>query len=74
MLALLANRGVEAEESRRLLLEYLRDPDDNTREWAVNSLAMLGTEDVIEGIWPRRFACDTRTRRLWTRSKRHDDP
>ena len=50
VLALLANRGVEAIEARRILLEFLRDPDDNTREWAVNSLAMLGTEDVIEAM------------------------
>ena len=49
-LALLANRGIEAGESRRILLQYLRDPDDKAREWAVNSLAMLGTEDVIEAL------------------------
>ena len=48
VLALLANRGVETIEARRILVEFLRDPDDNTREWTVNSLAMLGSDEVIE--------------------------
>jgi len=50
ILGLLANRGVEAESSKRLLLEYMRDPKEETRQWAVDSLAMVGTDDIIEPL------------------------
>ena len=50
VIGLLANRGVEMEESRRLLLRFLQDPDEDTRKWAVNALAMLGTDDTIEPL------------------------
>ncbi|HLX45139.1 MAG TPA: HEAT repeat domain-containing protein [Bryobacteraceae bacterium] len=50
MLSLLANRGVETESSKRLLLEFIHDPNVETRQWAVNSLSMVGTDDVIEPL------------------------
>jgi HEAT repeat protein len=50
ILALLANRGIEMESTKRLLLEYIRDPNIETRKWAVDSLSMLGTDDIIEPL------------------------
>jgi hypothetical protein len=50
VVGLLANRGVEPEESRRLLLEFLHDPNEDTRQWAVNALSMLGTDDIIDPL------------------------
>jgi hypothetical protein len=50
ILALLANRGVETDDIRRLLLEFIHDPTDETRQWAVDSLSMLGTDDIIDPL------------------------
>jgi hypothetical protein len=50
VLALLANRGVETDDIRRLLLEFIHDPTEETRQWAVDSLAMLGTDDIIDPL------------------------
>ena len=50
VLSLLANRGVGAESTKRLLLEFIQDPNQETRQGAVNALTMLGTEDVIEPL------------------------
>ena len=49
-LGLLANRGVAVENTRRFLLEFIKDPNEDTRRWAVNSLAMLGTDDIVEPL------------------------
>ena len=50
VLGLLANRGIETGQIRWFLLEYLHDPDVETRKWAVNSLSMLGTDDIIDPL------------------------
>lgn len=50
VVGLLANRGVETEESRRLLLEFLHDPDEDARQWAVNAISMLGSDDIIDPL------------------------
>jgi len=50
ILGLLGNRGIETETIRRTLIDYLHDNDETTRTWAVNSLAMLGTDDTIEPL------------------------
>lgn len=47
VLGLLANRGVEPERIFRTLERYLDDPDEGTRKWAVDSLAMLGNDETI---------------------------
>jgi hypothetical protein len=81
MLAMLANRGVEVENTRRTLLEFIHDPDEQTRQWAVESLAMLGTDDVIEpllevfGLDPspavrERAACGLAESGMMTREQR----
>lgn len=49
-LGLLGNRGIEPETARRVLVDYLRDPAQVNRTWAVNGLGMLGTDDVIEPL------------------------
>jgi hypothetical protein len=50
VLGLLANRGVETENTRRVLLEFMHDPVEETRQWAVESLAMVGTDDIIDPL------------------------
>jgi len=62
VIGLLANRGVETEEGMRILLQYVHDPDEDTRLWAVNSLAVVGSEDIIDPCskcWAaiRRWPC-----------------
>ena len=47
---LLASRGIETDQIRWLLLEFLHHPDVETRKWAVNSLSMLGTDDIIDPL------------------------
>ena len=49
-LGLLGNRGVETDAARQALVDYLHDPDDVTRRWAVEGLGMLGSDDVIEPL------------------------
>jgi hypothetical protein len=47
-LGMLANRGVESERIHSLLVNYLHDPDQQTRFWAVEGLAHLGTDETIK--------------------------
>ena len=47
VLGLLGNRGVEPTLVQETLEEFLRDPDVNTRRWAVNGLGMLASDSVI---------------------------
>lgn len=46
-LGMLANRGVETDRVREVLLSYLHDPSEQVRYWAVGGLAFVGNEDVI---------------------------
>lgn len=50
VLGLLGNRGVETARARQAILGFIEDPDPEIRKWAVNSLAMLGTDDSIEPL------------------------
>ena len=50
IVGLLANRGIETDQVRWLLLEFIHDPEQQTREWAVNALSMLGTDDIIDPL------------------------
>src|SRR5579863_414924 len=49
-LGLLANRGVETEHGVGVLVEHLSDPDVDTRRWAVESLALAGSDLSIEPL------------------------
>jgi HEAT repeats len=46
-LALVGNRGVEAERTLQVLLASLHDANENIRYWTVEGLAYLGTDGVI---------------------------
>jgi hypothetical protein len=47
-LGMLANRGVEKERIHLLLVNYSHDPEQQTRFWAVEGLAHLGTDETIK--------------------------
>jgi hypothetical protein len=47
-LGMLANRGVESERIHSLLVTYIHDPEQQTRFWAVEGLAHLGTDETIK--------------------------
>ncbi len=49
-LGALGNRGVEPATVLTTLLHYSRDPNQQTRFWAVEGLAMLGTEESINPL------------------------
>jgi HEAT repeat protein len=49
-LGLLGNRGVEADRIFPVLLRYTRDSDPSIRHWAVEGLAYLGTDAIIEPL------------------------
>jgi hypothetical protein len=47
-LGMLASRGVEPERIHELLVKYMHDPNDQTRYWAVEGDAHLGTDETIK--------------------------
>jgi hypothetical protein len=47
VLGMLANRGVETERIHQLLRDWIHDSDEQTRFWAVEGLAHIGTDDTI---------------------------
>jgi len=49
-LGALGNRGVEPATVLSTLLRYSRDPNQQTRFWAVEGLAMLGTAESIDAL------------------------
>jgi hypothetical protein len=50
MLGALGNRGVEPERVFRTLFDYLKDPSEETRHWAVEGMALLGSENTIRPL------------------------
>jgi len=46
-LGLLGNRGVEPERAGQILMDSVRDSNENVRYWAVEGLAYLGTDGVV---------------------------
>jgi len=46
-LGLLGNRGVDTDRTTQILVSHLKDPDPESRHWAVESLALLGTDQTI---------------------------
>jgi HEAT repeat protein len=47
---LLGNRGVQGERALEILISAIHDPNENIRYWAVEGLAFLGTDAVIEPL------------------------
>jgi hypothetical protein len=46
-LGAMANRGVESERVVQVLTEHLKDSDEDSRRWAVEALALVGTSPTI---------------------------
>ena len=49
-IGLLGNRGVQPERAFTIIRSGINDPNENIRYWAVESLAFLGTDEVIEPL------------------------
>lgn len=49
-IALLGNRGVEPRRAFEIVMSSIHDPNENIRYWAVEGLAYLGTNEVIEPL------------------------
>jgi HEAT repeat protein len=49
-IALLGNRGIAPHRAYELLMQAVADPNENIRYWAVEGLAYLGTDQVIEPL------------------------
>ncbi len=49
-LGLLANRGVETERAVQVLTAHLKDRDEDSRRWAVEGLALVGSTATIEPL------------------------
>ena len=49
-IALVGNRGIEPERAFEIIRASIHDPNENIRYWAVEGLAFLGTDAVIEPL------------------------
>jgi len=49
-LGMLANRGIRTQRIHELLAEWIHDPNQQVRFWAVEGLAHLGTDDTIKNF------------------------
>ena len=47
-LGAMANRGVETERVVQVLTSHLKDSDEDSRRWAVEALALVGTTSTVE--------------------------
>ena len=81
LLGAIGNRGVDPEHAAKILGSYLTDPDANTRTWAVNGLALLGTDETITLLLDRfrndpspvvqeRAACGLAESGIYTKEQR----
>jgi len=81
LLGAIGNRGVDPEHAGKILGSYLTDPDANTRSWAVNGLALLGTDESITMLLDRfrndpspvvqeRAACGLAESGIYTKEQR----
>lgn len=50
MLGALGNRGIEPKRIYATLIKYTHDPDEHTRYWAVEGLALLGSDRSIQPL------------------------
>jgi hypothetical protein len=49
-LGMLANRGIQQERIHELLATWIHDPSQQTRFWAVEGLAHIGTDETIKNF------------------------
>jgi HEAT repeat protein len=49
-IGLLGNRGIQADRALEIIRSAVHDPNENVRYWAVEALAFLGTDAVIEPL------------------------
>jgi hypothetical protein len=49
-IALLGNRGMQRDRAFEIIMSGIHDANENIRYWAVESLAFLGTDDVVEPL------------------------
>jgi HEAT repeat protein len=49
-LGLMANRGVKSEQVTQVLTAHLKDSDEESRRWAVEGLALVGTSGTIDSL------------------------
>ena len=49
-LGMLANRGIETQRVQDKLRQWMHDPDQQTRFWAVEGTALIGTDDAIPDL------------------------
>jgi hypothetical protein len=49
-LGLMANRGVETEQVVNVLTAHTKDPDVDSRHWAVEALALTGNDQALETL------------------------
>ena len=81
LLGAIGNRGVDPERAGKILGSYLTDPDADTRTWAVNGLALLGTDESITMLLDRfrndpspvvqeRAACGLAESGIYTKEQR----
>jgi hypothetical protein len=50
MLGVLGNRGVEPQRAFLTLMDHRHDPEEQTRYWAVEGLAMLATDETLSPL------------------------
>jgi len=50
MLGVLANRGVEPRKGFNTLMDHRHDPEEQTRYWAIEGLATIGTDETIHPL------------------------
>jgi HEAT repeat protein len=49
-LGLMGNRGVQQDQVIELLISHLKDSEEDSRRWAVEALALVGTDSTIEPL------------------------
>jgi len=80
-MGLLGNRGVETDRVVQVLTTHLKDADEDSRRWAVESLALTGSAQTIEpllrtmhddpsAVVRERAACSLAESGLFTREQR----
>jgi hypothetical protein len=80
-LGLIGNRGVETDRVVQTLTGHLKDSDDDSRRWAVEGLALVGSSETIEPLLKtmhddpsptvrERAACSLAESGMFTREQR----
>ena len=50
MLGVLANRGVDPAQAFNTLMDHRHDPEEQTRYWAIEGMAMIGSDETIHPL------------------------